>query len=124
MRLLYGSQNCGFFPHSPLPSDGRLRRQRGRTLPLEIAAAKAIATRTLRRIRPSRDTRLCPKIISFRCTDCQLLAGRNFTRHSNSCTHHSFRCIAIAAGVYHDDELAMEVEVNVKMEAAPTSDSK
>jgi hypothetical protein len=40
--------------------------------PAESTVTKALAMSTLRRIRRLRDTRLCPKIISFRCADYQL----------------------------------------------------
>jgi hypothetical protein len=65
--------------------------------PAESTAANALAMNTLRRMRRLRDTRLCPKIISFRCTDYQLESegivwlSKNSTRYSNSCTLHSFR---------------------------------
>jgi len=65
--------------------------------PAESTVVKALAMSTSRRMRRLRDTRLCIKLISFRCPDYQLeLEGivwlKDFTRESNSCTLYSFRC--------------------------------
>ena len=72
--------------------------------PAESTVVKALAMSTLRRIRRLRDTRLCIKLISFRCPDYQLeVEGivwlKDFTRESNGIVPRSVELCEASAAV-------------------------